>query len=404
MGDVFSVISLALEVFLLLVVFLVAAHRASPRLQVILYRGAFGVALLAPLALLNFAPKAEIFTLQVDATVAAADIAPAANAATPPLPLGFVLFAVWLCGASVVAGRQILALRQLNRVFSRGDRPSPPIASTLSVLNARFAPSTHAELRLSFSIAAPCTFGWLWPKILLPANIKSAAIAPVLTHELCHVRAGDAPWLTIARFACALHWFNPLIWICERSHRSAIEFVCDDAAAADDKHAYIDALIDGARDVARNAAAVMMSSDGVGARVRTLIHRESPMPRPNLMTKLGAYAVAAASVALLGATQLVAAHEPSLIERMDLPSPGNGLFYVEAAPGVRVEETAGRFGCWDDASCVFSTRLNETIVLRGTVAGGGRVAWEGCEPSSNGRTCTLVITEAPIHVVARPSH
>lgn len=75
------------------------------------------------------------------------------------------------------------------------------------------------------------------PKILLPADALTWAHErrrAVLLHELAHIRRGDLVSLLLSQIACALHWFNPLVWIASRRMISESERACDDLALAAD--------------------------------------------------------------------------------------------------------------------------------------------------------------------------
>ena len=74
--------------------------------------------------------------------------------------------------------------------------------------------------------------GWLRPAIYLPSaaeNFDPERLKNILRHELAHVRYQDAPALWLTSLACALHWWNPLIWIAAHCFRQVQEEACDEA-------------------------------------------------------------------------------------------------------------------------------------------------------------------------------
>ncbi len=50
-----------------------------------------------------------------------------------------------------------------------------------------------------------------------------------LTHELAHIGRGDYFSASIARLACAMHWYNPLVWYAASQAHKLQECACDDA-------------------------------------------------------------------------------------------------------------------------------------------------------------------------------
>jgi beta-lactamase regulating signal transducer with metallopeptidase domain len=72
----------------------------------------------------------------------------------------------------------------------------------------------------------------------------------VLAHELAHIRRRDGILQPIHQLACALYWFNPLIWVASKRLQLERERACDDevlqlGANADD---YASHLLEIARD------------------------------------------------------------------------------------------------------------------------------------------------------------
>lgn len=77
-------------------------------------------------------------------------------------------------------------------------------------------------------LPSACLVGCLKPYIALPLAARPQDIEHVLRHELCHYRRGDHWWCLIRLVCCAVHWFNPLVWIAARMCRTDTELACDE--------------------------------------------------------------------------------------------------------------------------------------------------------------------------------
>ena len=80
------------------------------------------------------------------------------------------------------------------------------------------------------SATVPVTWGIIYPAILLPAGAEtwsSERRSTVLLHELAHVRRVDAFTQLVAQVACAVYWFNPLVWMTAWRMRVERERACD---------------------------------------------------------------------------------------------------------------------------------------------------------------------------------
>ena len=77
----------------------------------------------------------------------------------------------------------------------------------------------------------PMVWGFFRPVILLPGDADSwgsERLRAVLLHEFAHIQRRDWLMQTITQIACAVYWFNPLVWVVARRMRTEMEQACDD--------------------------------------------------------------------------------------------------------------------------------------------------------------------------------
>ncbi|MEM9643550.1 MAG: M56 family metallopeptidase, partial [Planctomycetota bacterium] len=91
---------------------------------------------------------------------------------------------------------------------------------------------TRVRLRCSHDIDVPIAAGVFRHWIVLPAGYgrwPADRLRVVLLHELEHVHRFDVLAQLIARLACALYWFNPMVWKAATRMRVERELACDDS-------------------------------------------------------------------------------------------------------------------------------------------------------------------------------
>ncbi len=77
----------------------------------------------------------------------------------------------------------------------------------------------------------PLCWGLSRYRLLLPVEARhwdAARLESVLLHELAHIKRGDLIVQLFTRLACAIHWFNPLVWLAAWRLHVEQERACDD--------------------------------------------------------------------------------------------------------------------------------------------------------------------------------
>lgn len=140
----------------------------------------------------------------------------------------------WLLAAAVVLG---LAASRWARFRSVARAASAVreqrVLDAANLLRARLGIGREVELRSSPTSLAPFTLGLWRPLIVLPDAMLAwpiTALAPVLAHELAHVRRLDGLRAALAQVARAVQVANPIAWLAFSQWVEARERACDELA------------------------------------------------------------------------------------------------------------------------------------------------------------------------------
>ncbi len=172
-------------------------------------------------------PKGEWSPMVYLAEDTAACIGTAQVPASPDW--GTILTVLWLGIALLLAGGFLWSHLRSRRIYAA----SLPCREAF-VLDwlAEHPLRRPVQARVSDRIAAPLTYGVLYPVILLPAGMDwedREALSCVLAHEHTHIRRFDALRKVFLAAALCLHWFNPLAWAMYVLSNRDIELACDEA-------------------------------------------------------------------------------------------------------------------------------------------------------------------------------
>jgi beta-lactamase regulating signal transducer with metallopeptidase domain len=131
-------------------------------------------------------------------------------------------------GVLMVLGYYIAGFAVFAGYFSRRNIPAPE--KEYELLKELRGKGGVPKLYRSPLASTPMLIGLLRPKIILPEREYSdAQLHAILTHELMHLRRMDilVRWLSV--IACAVHWFNPIVWLVRREIDRVCELSCDEA-------------------------------------------------------------------------------------------------------------------------------------------------------------------------------
>ncbi len=190
---------------------------------------------------------------------------PATNptASVNPIQIWLELGAyVWLIGACAMLAYAIISYLRLKA-------------------RLRDATLVSGNLFETDRIDSPFVLGFIRPKIYAPAG--EPLPEHILLHEQAHIRRRDYLIKPVAFLALALHWFNPLVWLCYFLMTRDMELSADEAALKamgsepDSRRGYCESLLNMA--TKRRALVPLAfgeSGGGVKARVKNALSFKKP--------------------------------------------------------------------------------------------------------------------------------
>lgn len=100
-------------------------------------------------------------------------------------------------------------------------------------------------------VRSPMVAGTLHPVLLTPTGTAPNGADYMLAHELTHIKRHDVAKKLLFTLACAVHWYNPAVWLLAARAGRDIEEACDAETLcgrdADCRAAYADALLTAVR-------------------------------------------------------------------------------------------------------------------------------------------------------------
>ena len=156
-------------------------------------------------------------------------------APAPQVPWTAWALMVWLGGTVLMLAQLAQSLFLVRRIaWTCAPIAFGPVVDAATATAETMGVGRPLVLRQTSSpgrVTVPFTYGLLRPVIVLPAETSQwpkERLRAALLHEMAHVRRHDWPLQVMAHIACALHWFNPLVWLAVSRMRAASEAAADD--------------------------------------------------------------------------------------------------------------------------------------------------------------------------------
>lgn len=157
--------------------------------------------------------------------------------ADEPIPFDWrgVLCTIWLAGMAVFGGYVLFCNYRLWRIVtSQRLVTRQNILDLLEDCKGQLGLQTVIGVVETDKVKTPCLFGYLRPRLLLPAGaldeLSIKQVRYVFIHELAHLKRHDIFIGWLMAVVQVLHWFNPAVWFAMAQISADRELACDELA------------------------------------------------------------------------------------------------------------------------------------------------------------------------------
>ena len=208
-------------------------RRAAPSTRHLVWHLAILVVVLAPI-LTPLAPRVPIVPAVPEVPRAGFSTAVTTVQYTEPLQNDALvtLGTIGTLGTGAVLGWFLLCWVLSGLSVWRGSKTAPiEWWSEAEKLSSRMGIKSPVAVRQSLRDGSPHVAGLFTSIVMLPPSASewsAESRQAALVHELMHIRRGDRRTQAIAQLACAIYWFNPLVWYAAAALARERERACDD--------------------------------------------------------------------------------------------------------------------------------------------------------------------------------
>ena len=151
-----------------------------------------------------------------------------------PKYLSIILFSIWISGILIMVCLTIKSSLNIRRIkFASSHIDNERTLAIFQKCKEDCHINLKFNLRTSFNISAPITFGFLKPYIILPEKtfrqFTDQELTYIFLHELNHHKNKDMLVNYLICLLQTLYWFHPLVWYITKEIRTDREILCDNS-------------------------------------------------------------------------------------------------------------------------------------------------------------------------------
>lgn len=142
-----------------------------------------------------------------------------------------IIYVIWILGTIILLTYRFLGYFIFRSTLLRWtiSYKNEPIEKILHELRDELVLKSKITLIISEGAPSPMVLGFLKPLLVLPNyEFCKQDLKVILKHELIHLKRHDIWYKLLISLAVALHWFNPLVYLMERSANRDLEISCDE--------------------------------------------------------------------------------------------------------------------------------------------------------------------------------
>lgn len=148
-----------------------------------------------------------------------------------PIPWLLLAFIAWCAGCAALLVRLARSHRALARIAQVQENGDEAWRRVVAQVRGELSIRRAVAVKVTPAVSVPAVAGILKPVLLLPPDAdewSEAVRRDVVRHELAHVVRWDGVSQLIGQLACALQWFNPVVWLTAHHAAALRERACDD--------------------------------------------------------------------------------------------------------------------------------------------------------------------------------